>query len=32
LARICDYEGSRYRYDFWEGKGREYEDMAERIA
>jgi ubiquinone/menaquinone biosynthesis C-methylase UbiE len=32
LARVCDYEGSRYRYDFWEGKGREYEDMAERIA
>jgi len=32
LSRVCDYEGSRYRYDFWEGKGREYEDMAERIA
>jgi SAM-dependent methyltransferase len=30
--RICDYEGSRYRYEFWEGKGREYEDLAERIA
>ncbi len=32
MARVCDYEGSRYRYEFWEGKGREYEDMAERIA
>jgi len=29
---ICDYEGSGYRTDFWEGKGREYEDLAERIA
>ena len=29
---ICDYEGSRYRYDFWEGRGREYEDLVERIA
>lgn len=29
---ICDYEGSTYREDFWEGKGREYEDIAERIA
>ncbi|MBI3286840.1 MAG: class I SAM-dependent methyltransferase [Chloroflexi bacterium] len=27
---ICDYEGSRYRDDFW--PGREYEDAAERIA
>jgi ubiquinone/menaquinone biosynthesis C-methylase UbiE len=32
LADICDYEGSRYRYDFWEDQGREYEDLAERIA
>jgi len=32
LADICDYEGSRYRYDFWEGQGREYENLAERIA
>jgi ubiquinone/menaquinone biosynthesis C-methylase UbiE len=31
-ARVCDYEGSRYRYDFWEGRGREYEDLVERIA
>jgi ubiquinone/menaquinone biosynthesis C-methylase UbiE len=32
LTSICDYEGSAYRYDFWEGRGREYEDLAERIA
>jgi len=30
--RICNYEGSTYRTDFWEGRGREYEDLAERIA
>lgn len=30
--QICDYEGSNYRTAFWEGKGREYEDQAERIA
>jgi ubiquinone/menaquinone biosynthesis C-methylase UbiE/uncharacterized protein YbaR (Trm112 family) len=30
--RICDYEDSTYRTDFWEGQGREYEDLAERIA
>lgn len=29
---ICDYEDSAYRTDFWEGQGREYEDLAERIA
>lgn len=29
---ICDYEGSSYRTDFWEGKGRDYEDRVERIA
>lgn len=29
---ICDYEGSTYRTDFWEGKGRNYEDRVERIA
>lgn len=29
---ICDYEGSTYRIDFWEGQGREYEDAAERLA
>jgi ubiquinone/menaquinone biosynthesis C-methylase UbiE len=32
LADICNYEGSCYRYDFWEGQGRDYEDRAERIA
>ncbi len=30
--QICDYEGSAYRTDFWEGRGREYEDRVERIA
>ncbi len=30
--RVCDYEESDYRTDFWEGQGREYEDLAERIA
>jgi SAM-dependent methyltransferase len=30
--RVCDYEGSSYRTDFWEGQNREYEDLAERIA
>jgi len=29
---ICDYENSTYRTDFWEGQGREYEDLAERAA
>jgi SAM-dependent methyltransferase len=28
---LCDYEGSRYRTEFW-GEGREYEDLVERIA
>lgn len=32
MARICDYEGSRYRHVFWEGQKREYEDLVERIA
>lgn len=32
MTRLCDYEGSRYRTEFWEGRGREYEDLAERIA
>lgn len=30
--QICDYEGSNYRTEFWEGKGRSYEDRVERIA
>lgn len=29
---VCDYEGSDYRTRFWEGQGRNYEDLAERIA
>lgn len=29
---ICDYEGSDYRSRFWEGQGRRYEDVVERIA
>jgi SAM-dependent methyltransferase len=29
---VCDYEGSGYKEDFWTGQGREYEDLAERIA
>jgi SAM-dependent methyltransferase len=30
--RICDYEETDYRAEFWEGRGREYEDRVERIA
>ena len=30
--RICDYEGASYRTDFWEDKGREYEDRVERVV
>ncbi len=29
---ICDYEGSNYRSEFWESRGRDYEDRVERIA
>jgi SAM-dependent methyltransferase len=29
---ICDYEGSTYETDFWEGQGRDYEDRVERVA
>lgn len=29
---VIDYEGSAYRTEFWEGKGRDYEDAAERLA
>lgn len=32
MPRICDYEGSRYRTDFWEGQNRAYEDQVERVA
>ena len=28
--RICDYGDSSYRQDFWEGQGRDYEDVVER--
>ena len=30
--RICDYGDSTYRTDFWEGRGRDYEDAVERLA
>lgn len=30
--QIIDYEGSSYKTDFWEGKGREFEDLTERYA
>lgn len=30
--RICDYGDSSYREDFWEGQGRDYEDVVERQA
>ncbi len=29
---ICNYEGSNYRTEFWEGRGRDYEDRVERLA
>ncbi len=32
MTRICDYEGSRYRTEFWDQGNRRYEDLAERIA
>lgn len=32
MVEICDYEGSRYRQEFWETGTRAYEDFAERIA
>ena len=30
--KIISYEGSSYKTDFWEGQGREFEDMTERMA
>lgn len=30
--QVCDYEGSNYRTDFWEGRGRDYEDQVERAV
>lgn len=32
MPRVIDYEGSRYRTDFWENQNRAYEDAVERIA
>ncbi len=32
MTKICDYQNSRYRYEFWEGQGRQYEDLVERLA
>lgn len=29
---VCDYEGSGYRTEFWQGQGRNYEDRSERVA
>ena len=29
---VIDYEGSQYQADFWDGRGRDYEDATERIA
>lgn len=30
--RICDYEGSEYRREFWEESDRAYEDAVERLT
>ncbi len=30
--KIISYEGSSYKTDFWEGQGREFEDITERNA
>jgi ubiquinone/menaquinone biosynthesis C-methylase UbiE/ribosomal protein L32 len=30
--KIINYEGSSYKTDFWEGQGREFEDITERTA
>lgn len=29
---VIDYEGSQYKTDFWEGRGRDYEDAVERLV
>lgn len=29
---VCDYEGSGYEQDFWQGQGRDYEDRVERAV
>lgn len=30
--KVISYEGSSYKTDFWEGQGREFEDLTERKA
>jgi ubiquinone/menaquinone biosynthesis C-methylase UbiE len=32
MPRICDYEGSQYRTNFWGTRERAYEDAVERVA
>ena len=32
MTRICDYEGSHYRSEFWGEDNRHYEDAVERVA
>jgi SAM-dependent methyltransferase len=32
MPRICDYEGSQYRTEFWGRRERVYEDAVERVA
>lgn len=32
MTRICDYQDTCYRHQFWESQDRRYEDLAERIA
>lgn len=32
MTRICDYEGSQYRTEFWQNQNRAYEDAVERVA
>ncbi len=32
MPRICDYEGSKYRTEFWKDQNRAYEDAVERVA
>lgn len=32
MPRICDYEGSKYRTEFWQNHNRAYEDAVERVA
>lgn len=32
MPRVCDYEGSQYRTEFWGTSQRAYEDAVERVA